>query len=136
MAKDFIHDSVKKALQKEGWKIIAEPFRLSSGNARFKMDLASEKQANTNEKEVVIIEVKSFLKNAVLYPFYNAFGQYLLYRDALKHEGLDYEIFLAVGMDSFKELTKIPFVVRAIKNYDLKFVVVNLIKEKIITWKR
>ncbi len=41
MAKDRFHDIVRTALEKEGWKIRADPYEISVDDVDFEIDLAS-----------------------------------------------------------------------------------------------
>jgi len=41
-AKDIYHDTVKKALIKDGWTITHDPFRLNWGTTIFYVDLGAE----------------------------------------------------------------------------------------------
>ena len=50
MAKDLFHNTVKIALQKDGWKITHDPYQLRYGVADVYIDLAAE-EAIAAEKE-------------------------------------------------------------------------------------
>ena len=43
MAKDTWHDAVRRALEKDGWKVTHEQFKFNSGDAQFEIDLLAEK---------------------------------------------------------------------------------------------
>lgn len=43
MARDIYHKHVKEALEKEGWKITADPFILIYAETRLDVDLGAEK---------------------------------------------------------------------------------------------
>ncbi len=43
MAKDLYHETVKKALIKDGWTITDDPLRLPYGNTDVEIDLGAEK---------------------------------------------------------------------------------------------
>lgn len=42
MAKDLIHFKVRKSLEKDGWSIIADPFRLPIDGVKLEIDLQAE----------------------------------------------------------------------------------------------
>ena len=42
MAKDIFHDTVKKTLEKDGWKITHDPYRLRYGVVDVYIGLAAE----------------------------------------------------------------------------------------------
>ena len=85
MAKDIFHDTVKKALEKDGWKITHDPYRLRYGIADVYIDLAAE-EAIAAEKEglKIAVEVKSFLSASNVSEFHTALGQFLNYRIAIE----------------------------------------------------
>ena len=47
MARDFIHESIKTALIKDGWTITADPFELNFEEISLAVDLAAEKLLET-----------------------------------------------------------------------------------------
>ncbi|MGB7416538.1 MAG: element excision factor XisH family protein [Thermosynechococcaceae cyanobacterium] len=85
MAKDLFHNTVKTALQKDGWKIIHDPYTLSYGIADVYIDLAAE-EAIAAEKDgrKIAVEVKSFVSGSTISEFHTALGQFLNYRIALE----------------------------------------------------
>ena len=42
MARDLIHFQVRRALEKEGWQITADPFYLSIDGVRLEIDLEAQ----------------------------------------------------------------------------------------------
>jgi len=61
MARDLIHYHVRRALEKEGWNIKSDPYRLSVDGVTLEIDLGAEKvvQAEKNG-EKIFIEIKTF----------------------------------------------------------------------------
>ena len=68
MAKDIFHDTVKLALQKDGWRITHDPYRLRYGIADIYIDLAAE-EAIAAEKagRKIAVEVKSFVSGSTIW---------------------------------------------------------------------
>jgi len=58
--RDIYHDTVRIALQKDGWTITHDPFKLKYGKHKLYADLGAEKLF-TAEKESrkIVVEVKS-----------------------------------------------------------------------------
>ena len=85
MAKDIFHNTVKIALQKDGWKITHDPYQLRCGVADVYIDLAAE-EAIAAEKEgrKIAVEVKSFAGGSTISEFHTALGQFLNYRVAIE----------------------------------------------------
>ena len=72
----IFHDSVKKALEKDGWIITHDPYRLRYGIIDVYIDLAAE-QAIAAEKEglKIAVEIKSFVSGSNISEFHTALGQ-------------------------------------------------------------
>ncbi len=85
MAKDLFHNTVKIALQKDGWKITHDPYQLRYGVADVYIDLAAE-EAIAAEKagRKIAVEVKSFAGGSTISEFHTALGQFLNYRIAIE----------------------------------------------------
>ncbi len=61
-AKDIYHDTVKRALEKDGWKITAENLSLPWGGTQTYIDIsADEVFAAEKEGRKIAVEVKSFV---------------------------------------------------------------------------
>lgn len=74
-AKDLFHDSVKTALEKEGWTITHDPLKFKYGEVNFQVDLGAEKLiAAEKAGEKIAVEIKSFLNPSAITDFYGALG--------------------------------------------------------------
>ena len=69
-AKDIYHEVVKSALIKEGWVIVADPYRIKYKNVDLYADLAAERDrlfegsktiAAKRERQKIVVEIKSFV---------------------------------------------------------------------------
>ena len=72
MARDLFHHAVKTALEKDGWTITDDPFKLVLGaDAEFFIDLAAERLiVATKENEKIAVEIKSFLEPSKTHEFH------------------------------------------------------------------
>ena len=97
MAKDRFHDVVKVALEKDGWKIAADPYEIDVDDVDFEIDLAAEKllAAELNGRKIAV-EIKSFVSSSNVSEFHTALGQFLNYRDALEVVEPERTLYLAV----------------------------------------
>ena len=138
MARDLIHYHVRRALEKEGWQITNDPYFLRlSGKTNMELDLQAEKIiAAQKGKEKIFIEIKSFARRSILYTFYEALGQYLCYRDALKEAKINLPVFLAIPLLAHKKMKKIPFILRRIQQYKIQLIIIDTVNEKIEVWKK
>jgi len=136
MAKDIFHDAVKTALQKDGWKITHDPYRLRYGIADVYIDLAAE-EAIAAEKEgcKIAVEVKSFVSSSTISEFHTALGQFLNYRIALEgSEEPNRILYLAVPQDVHQTFLRFEPAKTVIDRYDVRLIIYNPIQEVIEQW--
>ncbi|MFM9157316.1 MAG: element excision factor XisH family protein, partial [Dolichospermum sp.] len=74
-AKDIYHNTVKTALEKDGWKITDDPFKLKWGLRELFVDLGSKKLLIAEKAERrIIVEIKSFINPSAIADLQNALG--------------------------------------------------------------
>jgi predicted RecB family endonuclease len=62
MAKDRFHNVVRNALEKDGWKITADPYEINVDDVDFEIDLAAQELLGAErEGEKIAVEIKSFI---------------------------------------------------------------------------
>lgn len=134
--RDTIHEAVRNALEKDGWTITHDPLIIPSGGTTFRIDLGAEKViiAQRGSKKIAV-EVKSLAKISLIHDFYEAFGQYMFYRDAFSDESIDRTVYLAVSPASWKRIQTLPFIVKRLDQYKIKVVIVNVVEQIIVEWK-
>ena len=134
-AKDIYHDTVKRALEKDGWKITAENLQLPWGGTRTFIDIIAE-QVFVAEKEgrKIAVEVKSFIGKSNLSELEKAVGQFIFYRFAVRREEPECELFIAVGEKIYNKLFVHPDVIELIEIENLKIIVFDESKEVIVRW--
>jgi Holliday junction resolvase-like predicted endonuclease len=134
-AKDIYHDTVKRALIKDGWTITAENLQLPWGGTRAYIDIiADEIFVAEKEGRKIAVEVKSFVGQSSLSELEKAIGQFIIYRFAMRREDAERELFIAVGEKIYNKLFVHPDVIELIETEDLKIVVFNEPKEVIVRW--
>lgn len=135
MAKDIIHESVREALEKDGWTITHDPFTLETGEISIDMDLAAERLIVAERgPQKIIVEVKTFGDPSMVYSFHTAIGQYIDYRGALRDEGIDRELYLAISLNAYRRLNKASFFKRRFEENKVKIIVVNIVEKVITEW--
>lgn len=133
--RDSIHDAVRESLENDGWIITDDPLKVKTGGTFFRMDLGAEKIIIAEKGTTKIaVEIKSLTKVSLIYDFYEAFGQYMFYRDAFNDESIERITYMAVSELGWKRIQKIPFILKRIKQYQLKLIVVDLYNNQIIQW--
>lgn len=136
MAKDIYHEIVKEALQKDGWTITHDPYKIPLANRTLKADLGAEKiLAAERGLEKIVVEVKSFLRDSFIYDFHEAFGQYLVYRRFINAKEPERLIYMAVPEQVFIDEFTDPDVVFLCKMDKIKLIVFNPFNEEIVEWK-
>lgn len=133
--KDVFHEHVRKALEKEGWLITDDPYKIKVGGIYQEIDLGAEKLfAAERGTEKIAVEVKSFLDKSPLSDFHEALGQYSNYRRALRKKEPERVIFLAVPLPVYTTFFSKPFIKEAVVEEDLKLIVYSIIEETIAAW--
>ena len=136
MAKDIFHNTVKIALQKEGWKITHEPYQLRYGVADVYIDLAAE-EAIAAEKEgrKIAVEVKSFAGGSTISEFHTALGQFLNYRVAIEVSSEpERMLYLAVPTDTYQMFLRFEPAKTVIERYEIRLIIYNPTREAIDQW--
>jgi len=122
--KDFYHDSVRNALEKDGWTITHEPFTIRLEDVKFYVDLAAEKTIKKEgEARKVAIEIKVFGGLSFLNEFEKAVGQYLIYKQFLGELFPERILFLAVSSDVFEESFALPSIKAVVARQEIKLLV-------------
>lgn len=97
-ARDIYHDTVKRALEKDGWKITDDPLHLRYRTVNTYVDLGAERLlAAQKGSEQIAVEIKSFLSNSVVHDLENAVGQFFLYEELLRRLEPNRVLYLAVS---------------------------------------
>ena len=135
-AKDFFHNAVRLALEKDGWLITDDPLRFIVDTIEFPLDLGAERLlAAEKEGEKIAVEIKSFLGKSAISEFHTALGQTLNYRSVLRKKEPDRILYLAIGKEIYKEFFLIPFIQEIIAEHQLKLLIFEAIKQEIVLWK-
>jgi len=134
-AKDIYHDTVKRALQKDGWIITHDPFPLQIGRKRLSADLGAERLINAEKgTQKIVVEVKSFVGRSDVKDLDQALGQYILYRQVLNEMGIDRSLYLAISQPIFNSVFTIELGQVLLKNQIIKLIVFDDKSEAIVQW--
>lgn len=138
MAKDIFHNIVREAIEKDGWTITNDPYRLSVLERDAQIDLGAEKMMISADKglERIAIEIKSFINPSFTYDFHLALGQYLNYNLLLEEQDPERELYLAVSEEIYQAHFHNLAVEKAIGRYNIKIVVFDSEKKIITSWKK
>lgn len=104
MAKDIYHNTVKVALEKEGWLITNDPLTLTAGKRDVFADLAAERILMAQrQEEKIAVEIKSFQSPSPVKDLEQAVGQYILYANLLSRSQPDRILYLAIREETYTE---------------------------------
>lgn len=136
-AKDIFHDSVKKALEKDGWLITDEQFLIRSGGVEIYIDIGAERIiAAERSDEKIAVEIKSFLGYSAISEFHTAVGQFINYRSALEEEQPERILYLGIPLDAYNSFFTLPFVQKIVHNYKISLIIYEPEEEVIVKWQR
>jgi hypothetical protein len=135
-ARDIYHDTVKSALQKDGWRITDDPLVLTFNPKRqLKIDLGAERLLGAQkDNQLIAVEIKTFLAPSAISEFHSALGQFLNYRLALKLKQPSRELFLAIPQDIYQTFFVEEFTQLSIFEYNLKIITFSLDGKEILQW--
>ena len=138
-AQDIFHESVKVALQKDGWTILREDWYIevdSLGLAIY-IDLAAQKfiEAEKDGRRIAV-EIKSFLSESNMTAFQKALGQFLVYVKAVKKQLFEWTVYLAIPVDIYNGFfLRFDFIWEMVEEYDLKLIVFYPQSQEIVLWR-
>lgn len=135
MARDKYHDLVKQALIDEGWEITHDPLRIPKPSRPVEIDLGAEKMIGAKkDKEIIAVEIKSFLGKSEVYDFYNAMGQFDYYQIALEIHDPSRQLFLAVPDYIYRGLLQETISQAVLKKNNVNLIVYEVKSKRIIKW--
>jgi hypothetical protein len=135
-ARNIYHDAVVRALTVDGWTITDDPFPLSFGGKNLSIDLGAERATLAAEKEgrTIAAEIQSFLGRSPVRSLEEAVGQYGIYRLLLANEDPDRVLYMAVSRKVYKETLADKFGQFVVAGLNVRLIVFDEKKERIIKW--
>lgn len=136
-AKDKVHDHVVQALKKDGWAITHDPFKILWKKRKLFVDLGAEKLiAAQKDSKKIAVEVKSFIGASDLDDLYQAIGQFILYRQAMRLVAPERVLFLAIDLQVFKLLFDDEDGEALRANESINLLVFDKQTEEVVLWKQ
>jgi len=134
-ARDLYHDSVKRALIKDGWTITHDPLRLSWGSKDMYVDLGAERLIAAEKAEQrIAVEIKSFVGDSEMDDLEKAIGQYVVYRVVLAERDPHRAIYLAVPQDVLQDIFEEPLGELLLRNNLVQVIGFDPQEEVIVKW--
>ncbi|MCU0541376.1 MAG: XisH family protein [Oscillatoriaceae cyanobacterium Prado104] len=134
-AKDIYHDCVRKALEKDGWTITSDPFKLRWGIRELFVDLGANKLlAAERGEQKIAVEIKSFGSLSQVNDLENALGQYIVYLNILEEIENDRLLYLAIRKSTYQEIFSEPIGNLVIRKNSLRLLIFDTNREEIVQW--
>jgi XisH protein len=136
MAKDIYHNIVREALEKDGWLVTEDPYKIKRAKRKsFEVDLGTEKtMAAERGAEKIAVEIKSFIGSSRTYDFHSALGQYSIYQFFMTNIDPDRKLFLAITDEVFNDFFLEEEMQIICTHFKVKIVVFNAENKIITTW--
>jgi hypothetical protein len=135
MARDRFHGAVRRALEKDNWRITADPYIVRFDYTAVEIDLAAEQLfAAERAEQKIAVEVKSFLGPSRMYDFHLALGQFLTYRLAITQHEPERTLYLAIPVDAYEQVFLGAMAQQIIGQYHVHVLVFDPIGEDIRRW--
>ncbi|NER04334.1 MAG: fatty-acid oxidation protein subunit alpha [Okeania sp. SIO3C4] len=135
-ARDYYHNTVKAAIQKDGWTITHDPYRLKLARGKnLFVDLGAERLiAAEKGLEKIAIEVKSFRSASEMKDLEQALGQFVLYEHILNRYEPERKLYLAIPEEVRQSVFEEEAGIVLIEDRILRLFSFNPTKEVIVKW--
>lgn len=135
--RDDLHFPVRRALEKEGWKITHDPIVIAFRDLRLKIDLGAERYfaAEKNGRQIAV-EVKDFDRNAMSSELQKLIGQLQLYQWALEEQSPERDLYLAVSKSVYDDyiLNEKTAFHAIVERKRINLIVCDIVQEVILQW--
>lgn len=135
-ARDYYHDIVCHALQKDGWTITHDPYRikLARGKNLF-VDLGAQKLiAAEKGMAKIAVEIKSFRSASEMKDLEEAIGQFVLYERLLTRYEPERKLYLAVPENVIKSVFEEEAGKVLLEDEILRLLTFDTTKEEVFKW--
>jgi hypothetical protein len=134
-AKDVYHQQLKNALIKAGWRITRDTYQIKFREIKLYADLAAKAMfAAEQDRQQIIVEVKSFLGPSRVRDFEAGLGQYILYRLYLAQLFPEAVLYMAVSDAIYRSFFLKNAIQFAVTELDIKLIVFDVEQEVIVQW--
>ena len=135
VARDFYHDVVRHALERDGWRVTHDPLKLETEGVKVLIDLGAERLiVAEREQKQIAVEVKTFIGSSDINDFHTALGQFLNYRILLFEQQPQRELFLAVPEDTWLKFFQLRFVQKVVEQFSVRILVYNPVRQEVVLW--
>lgn len=133
--RDDLHQPLRRALEKDGWTITADPLRLVLDDTVLKADLGAEKTfAAEKEGRKIAVEIKDFDTFSPVSQMEKTVGQLQFYQWALQEKEPERELFLAVEKGAYNKFFQRRIFQMAVAKNRINIIVFDQNQEVIVLW--
>ncbi len=135
-ARDYYHDVVRNSVEKDGWIITHDPYRLKLARGKnLFVDLGAERLiAAKKGLEKIAIEIKSFRGASEMNDLEEALGQFVLYERLIKRYEPERKLYLAVSEDIRLSVFEEEAGQILIEDQIIRLLTFDITQEEIVTW--
>jgi hypothetical protein len=134
-APDIYHENVKQALLRDGWNILKEHYELKYRGDRLYPDLAAEKSIVAERgTQKILVEIKSFLGRSFIADLQAAIGQYVMYRNVIQAQGLEFKLYLAIAEEVYNKKFQTPLAQLIVEENQVNLLVFSVDQEVVSQW--
>ncbi len=135
-ARDYYHQTVRNALQKAGWTITHDPYRLKLARKKnLYIDLGAERLiAAEKGTEKIAVEIKSFRSPSEIKDLEEAVGQFILYERLLTRYEPERTLYLAIPENVKTSIFEEEVGQVLIEDKILRLFTFDITREEVITW--
>lgn len=135
MAKDFYHENVREALEKDGWLITHNPYSVKVEEVGYEIDFGAEPLiAAEKEESKIAVEVKSFVGPSAINEFHKAVGQFNDYSVVLEIKDPERILFLAVPEETWQRFFQKQVIQKSLARIKAKVIIYNPSNNTIVQW--
>jgi XisH protein len=135
MARDFFHENVRLALEKDGWKVTHDPYPVKVDDIGYEIDFGAEPLIAAEKAEQrIAVEVKSFVGASAINEFHKAVGQFNDYFVALQIQDPQRVLYLAVPNDIWNRFFQKPVIQKSLERIGAKIIVYSPNNNEIQQW--
>ena len=133
--RDLFHNTVRHALEADGWTITHDPLRFDMGDYEIAIDLGAESTLGAERGDrKIAVEIKSFAGDSPISEFHQAIGQFVNYRFTLRQAEPDRVLYLAIPHFIHRDFFQRPLVRQMWQDQALKLLVYNVQPPAIAQW--
>ena len=133
-ASDVCLPQVLRALENDGWQIVAQNEHYRINKRSIFIDLRAEHLENGSSATILLAEVKCFAeKESWTIDIYTAIGQYLVYAEFLRKLSVTIPLYLVIP-ETIYNLVFDTVIQQIIRQQAIKMIIVNLETEAITQW--